>query len=165
MKQLLSPFLLLSLLILTSCQETHEPESAEPAPTEISKPKTKPAEALLTLDIPHPQQTIQRIFESYTQYQESTDSPASKDSMKQALHLLETAEVDEETLISVVNIWMYYTVTDFDTRAYTSSLLMAHKEKSIQAMRKRMENKMEWEREDGAPFSELAGLLAWLEKQ
>lgn len=117
------------------------------------------------LVISDPYQTIKRIFDTYNQFQESTDSPANLDSLKQALHLLERSEVDEETLTLVINLWMYYSVTDFHTQKYTTNVLKAHKDQSILAIRNRIENKMEWEREGGAPYAELPRLLEYIQSQ
>lgn len=115
-----------------------------------------------SLVINDPYGTIKRIFETYNEFQESTDSKENLDSLKQALKLLETSKIDEETLTLVINVWMYYTVTDFKTLDYTENVLRAHKEQSITAIQNRIENKREWENDNSAPFSELPDLLEGL---
>ncbi len=111
------------------------------------------------LNIKKPEITIQRIFETYNQYNESTDSQSNLDSLKQSLALLENSDVNNETLDLVINVWMYYTVSDYSAQEYTESVLFAHKKKCISALKNRINNKLEWETEDGAPFSELPMLL------
>jgi len=75
------------------------------------------------------------------------------------------SEVDEKTLTLVINVWMYYTVTDFPTRKYTESVLFAHRKESTLALKKRIKNKMEWETDDRPPYSELSGLLKKLKNE
>jgi hypothetical protein len=116
-----------------------------------------------SLVIENPYRTIKNIFDTYNEYQESTDSPDNLDSLKQSLKILETSDVDEKTLTLVINVWMYYTVTDFLTIEYAEKVLVAHKEQSTIALRKRIENILDWETQDGAPFSDLPRLLERLE--
>ena len=116
------------------------------------------------LKIPYPIQTIERIFNQYTEYQESTDAQNNLDSLKQSFKILEVSEVSITDLTLIVNVWMYYMVTDFKTLEYTEKVLFSHKEKSIQAVEERIRNKMEWETEERAQFSELKGLLERLKE-
>lgn len=144
-------------------REIHEKlkqESAVIHDASIKENITSSADSLL---IKNPAVTIQRIFDAYNQYQESTDSPSNLDSLKQSLKLLESIVVDEETLTLVINVWMYYSVTDFPTRAYTEAVFLAHRAKSILTLEKRIQHKMDWETDEGAPFSELSPLLERLE--
>ncbi|WP_375562863.1 hypothetical protein ACE193_10165 [Bernardetia sp. OM2101] len=115
------------------------------------------------LEISEPIETISRIFNQYNEFQESTDSPHNLDSLKQSLYILEKKELSPSDLELIINVWMYYTVTDFSTQKYTQNTLLAHKEQSIEAVKKRMKNKMKWENNDTAPFSELKYLLQNLE--
>ena len=112
-----------------------------------------------TLEITDPYSTIKRIFDTYNEFQESTDSPSNLDSLRQSLKILETSQVSQKDLTLVINVWMYYTVTDFSTIEYTWNVLKAHKEKSIEAVKNRIKNKLNWESENGAPYSDLNGLL------
>lgn len=115
------------------------------------------------LEINKPIETIERIFNQYNEFQESTDSPHNLDSLKQSLDILEKKELSPSDLELIINVWMYYTVTDFSTQKHTQNTLLAHKEQSIEAVKKRMKNKMKWENNDIAPFSELKYLLQNLE--
>ncbi len=112
-----------------------------------------------TLKIQNPIQTIERIFNRYNTAQESTDSQSNLDSLKQSLKILETTPLNANDLKLIVNVWMYYTVTDFSTVKYTKNVLFAHKEQSIIAVEQRIANKMNWETTTGAPYSELPLLL------
>lgn len=112
-----------------------------------------------TLEIKDPYSTTKRIFDNYNEFQESTDSPSNLDSLKQSLKLLETTQVSQKDLTLVINVWMYYTVTDFSTTEYTWNVLKAHKTKSIRAVKNRIQNKLDWESEHSAPYTDLDGLL------
>lgn len=115
------------------------------------------------IKIENPISVINRIFTTYNKYQESTDSHANLDSMTIALKQLE-GEIVEEDLTLIINVWMYYTVTDYSSRLRTERVLLAHRQKSIEAVKERMKNKESWETDDGAPFSELGYLLKKLEE-
>ena len=125
----------------------------------------KDEQAKDSLVVANPYKTIKKIFDTYNEYQESTDSPDNLDSLKKSLKILETAEVDEKTLTLIINVWMYYTVTDFRTLEYTGNVLRAHKEKSIKAIKNRIKNKKDWESEDEVPYSELPRLLKSIENE
>jgi hypothetical protein len=117
--------------------------------TELSKP----------LQIVKPVKTIERIFNQYNEFQESTDSRDNLDSLKHSLKILENTEVSDSDLTLIVNVWMYYTVTDFSTMEYTENVLFSHRQQSISVVENRIQNKMEWETEDSAPYSDLKYLL------
>lgn len=65
----------------------------------------------------------------------------------------------------LINVWLYYDPTDFPTRKLVYGVLKDSRSESILAVKKRQENKKEWEREDSAPYSELDYLLTELEKE
>ncbi len=111
------------------------------------------------LNIENPVRTIARIFNTYNEYQESTDSAENLDSLQQALKILETSRVSQSDLTLIINVWMYYTVTDFSTVKYTKRVLFAHRDQSIKAVEQRIVNREEWETETGAPYSDLSMLL------
>lgn len=113
----------------------------------------------------NPLKTVERIFNQYIEFQESTDSQDNLDSIRQSLKILEKEQLTKSDLTLIINIWMYYTVTDFSTLEYTESVLVANREKSIEAVKDRMRNKEKWETNDGAPFSELNMLLEKLEEK
>lgn len=115
------------------------------------------------ISIADPVNVIDRIFTTYNKYEESTDSPANLDSLTAALHQLED-KIDRKDLTLIVDVWMYYTVTDFSAREKAEKVLFAHRQESIEAVKARMKNKKDWETEDSAPFSELGLLLEKLEK-
>lgn len=118
-----------------------------------------------TLEIQEPLKTIERIFNRYNEFQESTDSQSNLDSLKQSFRIIQNKSLKKKDLTLLINVWMYYSVTDFRTREYTESVLLSHKEKSKEAIKERMSNKKEWETNDGAPFSELQYLLSKLEEK
>lgn len=104
-------------------------------------------------------ESIKRIFNQYNDNQESTDSKDNLDTLKRSLETLEKVELSDEALTLIINIWMYYTVTDFSTIRYTEKVLFSHQQQSINVLEKRIKNKKEWEREDSAPYSDLKELL------
>lgn len=108
-------------------------------------------------------QNIRTIFEDYIQYDESTDSPGSKDLMANSLKSL-TRISNPTDLELLINVWMYYDPTDFPTRDLVVEVLQTNKAKSIEAIQKRMNEKQTWEHENGAPFSELKHLMEYLKK-
>jgi len=117
------------------------------------------------IKIPNPIGTIKRVFDQYNTNEESTDSPDNLDSMRRSLQILETQKVSEGDLMLMVNIWLYYTVTDFSTLEYVESALLSHKEQSIKAVENRIANKMDWETVNTAPYSELTLLLEKLKEK
>jgi len=117
------------------------------------------ADSIQALQIQNPIKTIKRIFNQYNEFEESTDSQDNLDSLEQSFKILENKSLNNDDLILLINVWMYYTVTDFDTRKYTENTLVKHKVRSVQAVHNRMINKMEWE----TNVSELNYLLEKLE--
>lgn len=107
---------------------------------------------------------IKMIFDEYIKYDESTDSEENKKALSRALKNTENQSLTLYDLELIINVWMYYTVTDFDTVTLTKNALLAHQEKSIEAVKKRMNNPKEWESIDSAPFSELESLLEFLKR-
>lgn len=82
-------------------------------------------------EIIDPYGTIKRIFDSCNEFEESTDSPRNIDSLKYALSLIKRDEnlmQDSQLVILLVDVWMYYTVTDFDTRRYIEDVLKNYPE-------------------------------------
>ena len=112
--------------------------------------------------IDNPIESIQKIFDDYTKYQESTDSDENKNLVKASLESLSdlTNPKDLEVLI---NLWMYYDPTDFPTRDLAFKALKDSRPESILAVKVRMENKLAWEKDNSAPYSELSNLKERLE--
>lgn len=108
--------------------------------------------------------SIQKVFEDYIQYQESTDSQDDKDLMKKSLESLKSL-TNSSDLELLINVLLYYDPTDFPTRALVYRVLKDSKPESIVAVEKRKLNKKEWERENSAPYSELNDLKTALEKE
>ena len=129
-----------------------------------SKASKNQASLLSSLEIRNPLHTIERIFNQYSEYQESTDSRDNLDSLKASLKILEFRKLSEDDLTLIINVWMYYTVTDFSTLEYTEKVLFANSERSIKAVSQRIAIKKKWETIDSAPYSELKGLLEKLKK-
>lgn len=109
-------------------------------------------------------QSIQRVFDDYIQYHESTDSQNDNDLMKQSLESLNAVK-NPSDLELLTNVWLYYDPTDFPTRKFVYRVLKESKSESIIAVENRQKNKKEWERENSAPYSELNYLKTELEKE
>jgi hypothetical protein len=108
-------------------------------------------------------QSIEKVFEDYRKYQESRDSQDDKELVMRSLESLNSVKSQNDLEI-LINVWLYYDPTDFPTRNLVYRVLKDSKPESIIAVKKRQENKKEWEREDSAPYSELDYLLTELEK-
>jgi hypothetical protein len=108
--------------------------------------------------------TIKHVFGNYVEYQESTDSKENKDAMMNAIQSLEWI-YDEEEFEILINVWMYYDPTDFQGIPDVYKILVKNKSTSIKAIRKRINNKKEWENEGSAPYSDLPGLIKRIEKE
>jgi hypothetical protein len=78
---------------------------------------------------------------------------------------LQTLDVvrNAEDLDLLLNVWMYYSITDFNATELIPGILMRSKPHSIEAVKNRIANKKEWETEDGAPYSDLQDFLVRLE--
>ena len=107
---------------------------------------------------------IKYVFENYIQYQESTDSPDNKDLMTKSLESL-TIVTNKEDLELLINVWLYYDPTDFPSIPEIYRILKDNRPQSIEAVKKRIANKKEWENEDTAPYSDLKKLLERLENK
>lgn len=108
-------------------------------------------------------QSIQIIFEDYVQYQESTDSQEDQDLMEQNLLAL-TKVTDQNQIIVLLNVWMYYDPTDFACRDLVYRILINSRSESVDAIKNRITHKKDWETSEMAPYSELSYLLEQLEE-
>lgn len=101
---------------------------------------------------------IKRIFDDYTQFEESTDSEYNKSIMLEAIQNIKT--IDEyEDLEVLINVWMYYDPTDFNGKELILEVFKKNKEKSLKAIQNRIENKKDWEFNTIAPYSDLFELM------
>ena len=107
---------------------------------------------------------VNRVFEDYVQYQESTDSQDDRDLMKTSLESL-TALTNPKDLELLINVWLYYDPTDFPSRDLVNKVLKESRPQSIKAVTTRVDNKKDWETENSAPYSELTYLKEKLEKE
>ena len=105
-----------------------------------------------------PIEKIKRIFSDYVEFNESTDSSKDKGEMEKSLNRLRKLKNPNDIKL-VLNVWMYYDPTDFPTRQLTYRILIENRERSILAIKHRMENPRKGESSDNAPFSDLTGLL------
>jgi hypothetical protein len=101
---------------------------------------------------------IRHIFEDYIQNQESTASNDDKDLMTQSLKTLEIVK-DKSDLELLINVWMYYDPTDYVGTSEIYRILGNSKPESIEAIKRRIHNKKDWENENSAPYSDLTKLL------
>jgi hypothetical protein len=106
--------------------------------------------------------TIEKVFEDYIKYQESTDSQVDKDSMSKSLESLNVV-VEPIDLDVLINVWMYYDPTDFPSRPLIYEILKNSRPSSIEAVKTRVKNKKEWESTGTAPYADLYELLKKLE--
>lgn len=134
--------LILSLAMLTACGQT----------------KNIATERKQTI------QKIKSVFDDYIKYQEATDSQEDKDLMTNSLKSLQQV-TDLDELEILINVWMYYDPTDFPSIPEIDRILKVSRPQSIEAVKKRMANKKEWESEQTAPYSDLKSLLKRLENE
>jgi hypothetical protein len=111
-----------------------------------------------------PIEKIKRIFSDYVKFNESTDSPNDKDEMEKSLSRLRKLKNPNDIKL-VLNVWLYYDPTDFPTRQLVFKIFRENKEKSILAIKHRMENPRKGESLETAPFNDLTGLLNNLENE
>lgn len=109
-------------------------------------------------------QNIKFVFDDYVKYQESTDSKAEIDLMTSSLKSLNKITNLNELEV-LINVWMYYYPTDFQGIPEINRILKISRPESIEAVKKRMANKKEWENEESAPYSDLKNLLKQLENE
>lgn len=104
---------------------------------------------------------IQTIFDDYVKHQESTDSKSNKERMTKSLASIKRV-TDPNELELLLNVWMYYDPTDYPSQPLLYTILENSKPESIEAVKRRIINKKEWESETSAPYSELQDLLQQL---
>jgi hypothetical protein len=107
-------------------------------------------------------QNIKFVFDDYVKYQESTDSEVDKDLMTSSLKSLDKV-TDLAELEVLINVWMYYDPTDFPRMPEIDRILKVSRPQSIEAVKKRIADKYEWENEETAPYSDLKNLLKRLD--
>lgn len=107
---------------------------------------------------------INTIFNNYVNAEESTDSAEDRALMAKNLQSLEKVE-NQEDLLLLIDVWMYYDPTDFPGRNLVYEVLRKNAPFSREAVRTRMKKRNEWESETSAPYSELPDLLEKLEKE
>ena len=160
----------LVLLMIAGCQSPLEPGTEEgnvksdydsiitTLEVVVAADTTAPLSSLLTLV--NPDETLKRIFTSFTEFQESTDSAENLDSMRQAIKLVgqDSNWIAPATLSVLLDIWMYYDVTDFPKRDYVEKRLAERPDLSISAIDRRIHYKHEWEDVASSPLSELSAL-------
>jgi hypothetical protein len=108
-------------------------------------------------------QNIKNIFDDYVEYQESTDEQDDKNLMTKSLESLNKL-IDPNELEILINVWLYYDPTDFPSRNLAYKILQNSRPESIKAVKTRISNKKDWEKDGSAPYSELHDLLKQLEK-
>lgn len=160
----------LLFLAFTSCQSTVEseagkrelqlkPDSLPALVNEVfeDEPDLNDQDSIIIID---PDNTLRRIFTSFIKFQESTDSKENLDSMRQSIKLVgqDSNWISPATLRLLLDIWMYYDVTDFAKRRYVEERLSERPFLSIKAIDQRINKKNEWEDTARAPLSELEHL-------
>ena len=107
-----------------------------------------------------PTRTVERIFNDYIKYSESTDSKDNKNAMTTALTLLQASAKNSDFYL-LVNVWMYYDPTDFPTRTLIEPIFLKNKDAAVRAIERRIRNKKKTETTDSAPLSD----LLWLKER
>lgn len=142
-------YLTIVIPILFSCTKKEE-KVAEFAPPIIQKNEQKDS-----LVISNPIGTINRIFYNYIQYNESTDSPQNIDSLRQSLSRLSFDSLTQEEIKLLIDMWLYYSVTDFDHWKLIEKVLGQNNNKSVLEIEKRKNNLYNWETDTEYLVSEL----------
>lgn len=109
-------------------------------------------------------QNISNVFDDYVKYEESTDSEDNQNLMTKSIGSLSQISSQNELKI-LIDVWMYYDPTDFPTRSLIFKILKESRPESILAVKARIENKNNWEKESTAPYSELNNLLEQLNNE
>jgi hypothetical protein len=105
----------------------------------------------------NPIQSIERIFNDYIEFLETTDSEMDKKEMENALVLL-SKQSSKDDFPVLIDVWMYYDPTDFPTRKLIEPILIKNKSDAIIAIGQRLKNKRESENTETPPYSDLMEL-------
>lgn len=111
----------------------------------------------------NPIKVINKVFNDFVKYQESTDSRENIDLMTKNLESLNKV-TDPNDLDILINVWMYYDPTDFPSRDLVFKVLHKSRPESIKAIKTRINNRKDWESDNTAPYSELNELLMQMTK-
>jgi hypothetical protein len=109
-----------------------------------------------------PIKVIERVFDDYVKYAESTDSQEDKDALVTSIRAIESA-FKKSDLPVLINVWMYYDPTDFSVREIIEPIFFKKPEDAVKAVDRRIKYKKKWERPDTAPYKELFDLKRRLE--
>ncbi|MEC4005232.1 carboxypeptidase-like regulatory domain-containing protein [Flavobacterium sp. SUN052] len=101
---------------------------------------------------------IRYVFDDYVQYEESTDSQNDKNLMSKSLKSL-TIVTKKDELDLLINVWMYYDPTDYPDIPEIYRIFKNSRPYSIEAVKKRIDKKKEWEKDETVPYSDLKNLL------
>jgi|GEM_PF-2196439 len=104
-----------------------------------------------------PIKIVDRIFNSYISNTDDTDSQDDKTAMQQALTALQTSAQTAD-LPLLINVWMYYDVTDFPTQELIEPIFEKDPTATLSAINERVKRMKKWESVDTAPFSDLPAL-------
>lgn len=101
-------------------------------------------------------QIMKTIFDDFVEFEDNSDSQNHKDSMTKSLVFFTNQnEITDRELQLIINVWMYYSPTDYDGLHFADQVFYKHKEQSLEAIQNRISNKKEWEDNETAPFSDL----------
>lgn len=102
--------------------------------------------------------TIRCIFNNYHEgLGEGVESAENKAAMKSALESIPPFLNDNDMLL-LVNVWMYYDPPDFPTRDLLSPVFFRNKERSLGIVTRRLAHKKKYEARDKAPYLDLVEL-------
>lgn len=106
----------------------------------------------------NPIMVIDLIFNNYIKYDKGNESKDDVEAMEKCLNQLDS-RLNETDLLVIVNVWMYYDVSDFDVKHLTESILVKNNRNSKKAINTRIKEKYYWENEKFGPFSKLGDLI------
>jgi hypothetical protein len=107
---------------------------------------------------------IQRVFENYVQYEEPMDTQEDTAAMFRSLRILKQYKLPQSYYTLLLNVWMYYELTDYSVRDHVMPLLKKDPQATIIGIDARLKKKYKWESREGAPLSELYDLKKQLQK-
>ncbi|MEO8770004.1 MAG: hypothetical protein ABI402_07960 [Ferruginibacter sp.] len=105
-----------------------------------------------------PIQIVNRNFKVYISTDDNSPSWKIRKEMLDALTQLQQSVNEKKDFPLLVNVWMYYTPTDFPTRDLVGPIFNKHKVAALQAIDQRLQHKKKWEDKGTAPYSELIEL-------
>lgn len=162
----LSILFIFSFFNIISQDSNHQNNNQELSDSSVTEWTTPMFNSMPSIKLKNPIKVIESIFNEYIKYDESTDTQENLDLLNLAFNQLKNEKsIPQSDLNLIINFWMYYTVTDFDSRTLAFDVLYINKQAGIDAVYNRISNKKEWEEPNTAPYSELPYLIELLKEK